>query len=119
MSLKIEFDYRFDSGDFFDDPERRIALEMGADHWTTIYQDNFAKVPVGTFFTLRNPTTFDEETQILESPIDDIVIFVGARDLSSSTVAISSPDGSDAYAARIGPSTSTVQRQAGTIFCLS
>lgn len=105
VSLKIEFDYRFDSGGFFDDPERRIALETGAHHWSTIIQDTFADVPIGTTFTVRNPTTLAVETVNLERPIDDIVIFVGARDLPSSTLAVGGPDGSnakgDVYAARI------------------
>lgn len=105
MSFTISFDYRFDSKGFFDDPARRSALEAAAAQWQAIIEDDFANVPAGTEFEIRNPTTFATETVRLDQPIDDILIFVGARAFDSSTLAIAGPDGGtvtgDIYAARI------------------
>ncbi|WP_416883568.1 DUF4214 domain-containing protein [Marivita sp.] len=105
MSFTLSFDYRFDSTGFFDDPARRSALEAAAAQWQAIIEDDFADVPAGTEFEIRNPTTFATETVRLDQPIDDILIFVGARAFDSSTLAIAGPDGGtvtgDIYAARI------------------
>ncbi|GGC13187.1 hypothetical protein GCM10011363_32380 [Marivita lacus] len=107
MSFALHFDYRFDSTGFFDDPDRRAALEAAGAEWEAIIQDDFAEVPTGTVFSIRNPTTSVVETVTLDQPVDDIVIFVGATHFNSSILAIAGPDGGDAsgdiYAARISP----------------
>ena len=105
MSFTIQFDYRFDTNGFFDAPDRRAALEAAAAQWEAIIQDEFEDLPAGTVFNVRNPSTFAIETITLENPVDDIVVFVGARTFETSTLAIAGPDGGnvagDVYAARI------------------
>lgn len=67
--------------------------------------DDFDDVPIGTSFEVRNPTTNAFETITLTSAVDDIIVFVGATDLTGTTLAIAGPDGvnaaGDIYAARI------------------
>lgn len=105
MSFSIRFDYRYDSSGFFDDPVRRAALEAAAAEWAKIIQDDFAEVPSGTTFSIRNPSNLAIESVTLTEPIDDILVFVGARAFPSATLAIAGPDGGDApgdvFAARI------------------
>lgn len=107
MSFTLHFDYRFDSTGFFDDPDRRAALEAAAAQWEALIQDDFDEVPTGTTFDIQNPTTLSIETVTLDQPIDDILVFVGARAFDSSTLAIAGPGGGtvagDIYAARISP----------------
>ena len=76
--FNIEFDYRFDSTGFFDDPARRAALETAADIWENIIQDEFDNVPAGIEMTVVNPSTGQEELIVLEEEIDDLRIYVGA-----------------------------------------
>ncbi|WP_439124592.1 DUF4214 domain-containing protein [Marivita sp.] len=105
MSFTLQFDYRFDSTGFFDNPDRRTALEAAGHEWEKIIRDDFDDLPVGTVFSIRNPSTFATETVTIENPVDDIIVFVGARAFASSTLAIAGPGGGDAagdvYAARI------------------
>ncbi|MEQ9001768.1 MAG: Calx-beta domain-containing protein [Coleofasciculus sp. B1-GNL1-01] len=78
--FNIEFDYRFDTNGFFDAPERRAVLEAAADYWKNIIQDEFADIPAGIQFSVRNPQNGDESPLItLDQPIDDLLIFVGTQ----------------------------------------
>ncbi|MBC6481390.1 MAG: hypothetical protein GDA56_30200 [Hormoscilla sp. GM7CHS1pb] len=96
-NFNIEFDYRFDSRGFFDDPARRAALEAAADIWEGFIQDEFPNVPAGIKFTVRNPSVSGGETRIvLNSEIDDLLIFVDVHPLPGSTLAEARPDGFDA-----------------------
>lgn len=107
MSFSFHFDYRYDSDGFFDDPDRRAALDAAAAEWAAILNDEFTDVPVGTVFSIKNPTTFEIATVTLSEPIDDILVFVGSRSLPSGTLALAGPDGGnasgDVFAARISP----------------
>ena len=85
LVMKIEFDYRFDSSGFFDDPQRRAALERAGEIWSDIIQDDFEAIPAGAEFTTTNPTTGTSERVILDREIDDILVFVGAGSLNGST----------------------------------
>jgi len=77
--FNIEFDYRFDSTGYFNDPARRAALETAGDIFEDLIQDEFDNIPVGIEFTVKNPSTGEEETIVLEEEIDDLLIFVGAQ----------------------------------------
>jgi len=95
----INFDYTFDTNGFFKDSTHRAALDAAAAIWESIIQDEFEDVPAGTPLVVNNPQTgtntdidqktgrpfVDQKKQTfnLNSAIDDLVIFVGARDLSS------------------------------------
>ena len=77
--MRIAFDFRFDTDGFFTDPSRRDALEAAASIWESHLQDDFASIPVGVEFSIANPQTGVTETIVLDSEIDDIVIFVGSQ----------------------------------------
>ncbi len=87
-SFDIKFDYRFDTNGFFDGPNRyrRDSLEAAATIWEAILTDEFPDVPVGTTTPgVRNPQTGDSTNFITDALIDDLVVFVGARELEGST----------------------------------
>ncbi|NJK28412.1 MAG: VCBS repeat-containing protein, partial [Coleofasciculaceae cyanobacterium SM2_3_26] len=76
--FNIEFDYRFDTNGFFNDPTRRAALEAAADFWEATIQDEFPDVAAGTTSSVLNPATGRWERVTLTSGVDDLMIFVGA-----------------------------------------
>jgi len=103
--MKIEFDYRFDTNGFFASADRRQALEKAADIWENLLKDDFDNVLAGTKFSIRNPQTGNIENITLTSAIDDLLIFVGSRNLPNNTLARAGYDGVDAagdiYSVRI------------------
>jgi hypothetical protein len=93
-NFNIQFDYRFDTNGFFDDPARRNTLEAVASVWESIIKDDFPDTPVGTETPfVVNPRTDDSRTFFTDAPIDDLLVFVGARSLRGSTLAESGPSG--------------------------
>ncbi len=76
--VQIQIDYRFDSTGFFTE-QAKTAFESAAQIWSDLLQDDFEEIPVGAEFTIQNPTTGETETIVLENPIDDILLFVGAN----------------------------------------
>jgi len=92
--FKIEIDYRFDTSGWFT-PLRRAVLEAAAQVWSTIIQSEFPDVPTGTRTpNVRNPATGRiVRTFVSDRPIDDVMIFVGARELVGTTLALSGPSG--------------------------
>ncbi|MDJ0691241.1 MAG: hypothetical protein QNJ41_22380 [Xenococcaceae cyanobacterium MO_188.B32] len=81
--MQIKFDYRFDTQEFFSNSNRRAALEKAGEIWSELLNDNFDNIPAGVKFTIQNPTTGENETITLDEEIEDILIFVGANDFSS------------------------------------
>ena len=105
-TFSIHFDYRFDSTGFFDDPDPRSALEEAASIWESIIFDEFDDVQTGIEFEIVDPSDGITTRLItVENAIDDITIFVGARDLGESTLALAGPSGfsaeGDIFTARI------------------
>lgn len=93
--MNIEFDYRFDTNGFFDDPDRRTTLEAAANIWESFIEDDFEAIPAGVEFTVRNPQTLDTEEKVtLDAEIDDLIIFVGAVDFSFKELGLGGPSGS-------------------------
>ncbi len=91
----IQFDYRYDTRGFFSDPNRRAALEAAANNWENIIKDDFPDVPASTETPfVVNPQTGRSDTLITDRPIDDLLIFVGARSIVNSTLAEGGPSGS-------------------------
>lgn len=78
MSFNIEFDYRFDTGGFFNNQAARDALEAAAAIWEDAIGDEFDNVPVGVDFFVSDPVDGSSERIVLEQEIDDLLIFVGA-----------------------------------------
>lgn len=99
--FNIKFDYRYDATGFFDDPERRKNLEYAASLWSDIISDDFATIGAGTkVIGFLNPLTGNRDTITLDQSVDDLLIFVGARDLAgvqtdAYTLAMSAPSGAD------------------------
>lgn len=79
MPFNIEFDYRFDTNGFFNDPVRRQALEATANIWENLIQDEFTNLPAGLPITVKNPQTGQNVPVTLTSEIDDLLIFVGSQ----------------------------------------
>ena len=86
--LNIQFDYSYDSSGFFDEPERRVALEAAADLMNR-YVDHLPAIePQGDdewHFLLLPPPDGSEPALIenLAIPEDTIVVYVGARPMVS------------------------------------
>ena len=74
--MEIKFDYSLDSQGFFNDIARREALEIAGRIWSDLLPDEFANIPVGAEFSITNPVTGTIENIVLDSEIDDLVIFV-------------------------------------------
>ncbi|MEM9968109.1 MAG: DUF4214 domain-containing protein [Pseudomonadota bacterium] len=93
MAFSITFDYRFDTEGFFDDPARRAVLEAAAAAWEAVIEDDFAPLPAGLEFVVRNPTTGADSLIVLSDAVDDIIVFVGASALSGAILAQAGPTG--------------------------
>ena len=93
MPFNITLDYRFDSNGFFDNPEARAAMEAAAAAWEAVILDDFVEVPAGIQYTIDNPSTGATETITLTEATDDLVIYVGARQLSGNTLGRAGPSG--------------------------
>ena len=82
--FSISFNYTLDTSGFFrDHPERQAILEQAAWEWSSHIQDEFADVPAGTMLNVSNPVTGESEFLSLSTPIDDVLIFVGAADIDN------------------------------------
>lgn len=92
-SFNIRFDYRFDTNGFFNDSARRTTLEAAATIWENIIKDEFADIPVGTPLSVRDPQTGQTMKFNSDYVIDDLVVFVGARNIGETTLAIAGPSG--------------------------
>ena len=83
VRLKIEFDYRYDTFGFFDDPIRRSVLEEAAKSWGRVLGDDFPSIPAGTSVRTRNPEnpTVSGMSFPIDREIDDVLIFMGCSDI--------------------------------------
>ena len=96
--IRARFDYQFDTTGFFSVQERRDILQAAADIVFSKYSDVLAAItPSGTNTwqaVFPNPTT--GATQVINGgtiAANEIVIYVGARDLPGTTVAQAGPGG--------------------------
>jgi Ca2+-binding RTX toxin-like protein len=83
--MKIKFDYRFDTKGFFNNSQKKSALEKAGAIWSSLLKDDFATIPVGVEFTVTNPTTRNgtSEKIVLKQEIDDLLIFVGTNNFGN------------------------------------
>lgn len=83
--MKIKFDYRFDTEGFFNNSQRKAALEKAGAIWSSLLKDDFAAIPAGVEFTVTNPTTRNGtlEKIVLKQEIDDLLIFVGTNNFGN------------------------------------
>ncbi len=91
--LSIRFDYTYDAANFFDTQEKRELLELAGRTMTEVLGDDLAAIdPEGldTWTALfENPSTGDTQSIVnLVVPENELVIFVGARDLGTQGQAV-------------------------------
>ena len=80
--FNIEFDYRFDTNNWYD-REKREVLEKAADIWEAIILDDFENIKVGTTVHASDPNGNGLTSFKLTSEIDDVRVFAFAQDLTS------------------------------------
>ena len=79
--FNIEFDYRFDTNNWFDSGKRAV-LEKAAEIWEAIILDDFEDIKAGTTVHATNPDGSGLTSFKLKSDIDDIRVFAFAQDLN-------------------------------------
>ncbi len=83
-SFHIQFDYRYDTSRWFDN-KKKACLEYAASLWEKVINEDFPDIAAGTTVKVLNPNTGNYNNVTLSSNVDDIVIFVGAFDLTPSS----------------------------------
>ncbi len=98
LSVNIEVDYTYDTNGFFDDPARRVVMEAAADYVSSLFNDSlnaiipnggnawriqFINPATGSITEVENPT-IDE---------DELLLFVGGRDLADDTLGLGGAGG--------------------------
>ncbi len=91
LTIDVVFDYTFDTNGFFTAPERRIALEAAGRLFEDAFSDTLSAITPsgGNTWTLshNNPQTGADLNIVNPSFLENqVVIYVGARDLAGSTV---------------------------------
>ena len=76
----IQFDYRFDTAGWFDEP-KKAALETAAEIWESIILDDFENIQAGETVHASKPDGSGFEAFTLDYEIDDVVVFVYASQL--------------------------------------
>ncbi|MDG2123056.1 MAG: hypothetical protein P8J87_05120 [Verrucomicrobiales bacterium] len=97
-AITIELDYSLDTNGFFDQQERRDALEAATDFYAGVISDSLAEIkPFGAnSWELRfnHPGTGDPTTVVNPTlPADTIRIYVGGYEITGDTVGIGGPGG--------------------------
>jgi hypothetical protein len=92
--LNINLNFSYDTEGFFNDHKRREPLIRAAEMWSDIISDDFQDVPEGSSFEIWHPSKKNKTVSVIVSEkIDDLIIFIGARDLPGSTLALGGPSG--------------------------
>jgi len=86
--IKIRFDYSYSTNGFFDDPSRRASLEAAASLVTGRFSDTLSAIErsgTNTWVAVaENPLTGEViNIDNLNIPTNEVVVFVGARELGS------------------------------------
>jgi hypothetical protein len=99
-ALTIEIDYTYDTSNFFSTQTQRDAIEAVAKFYGNLIQDNLLRIDAaeypGCSWTAR-PThpatgaTIDIPNLVV--PANTIIVYVGARDLGTSTKGVAGPGG--------------------------
>jgi hypothetical protein len=118
--LKIRFDYSLDTTGFFASQSRRDLLQLAADTLITKFADNLTAITPGGVnswnASFQNPTTGQMTSlQNLTVAANELVIYVGARALSGSTLALASIGGYSASGTQSFLDTVRARGQAGAL----
>ena len=84
--FNIQFDYRFDTSNWFDDSKKAV-LEAAADIWENIIQDEFENIEAGTTVHASNPNGDGFAPFELKTEIDDLRVFAYATEFAGSQLA--------------------------------
>ncbi len=88
-AITFEFDYSFDTNNFFSDLSRRTALEAAADVYETLFTDSLAAIETGVPSTTWDLEFFNPATGTDASVTDrtvaanTVLVFAGGRNLGS------------------------------------
>lgn len=77
--FNIKFDYSYDTTGFFNDPSRKAALEAAGKIWEDVIKNDFPDIPAGLSGTITHPITGQDQNVIFNTPVDDMVLFVGGQ----------------------------------------
>ena len=98
-ALTFQFDYSFDTNNFFSDPTRRAALERSAAEFGSRITTNLAAItPTGgdtwqaTFYSPSDGTTL-ARVDNRSIPADTLLVFVGSMDTDSAEAGFGGPGG--------------------------
>jgi hypothetical protein len=98
LSVNFTIDYTFDANGFFDDAGRREVMEAAADYLGSLLNDSLnAIIPSGGNewrIQFTNPAT--GATEQVENPTvdeDELLIFVGGRDIAGDTLGLGGAGG--------------------------
>lgn len=99
-ALTIKIDYTYDTSNFFDTQAKKNAIEAVAKFYGDLIKDNLLRIDATQFpqasWTANplNPTTGSTiSITNLVVPEDTIIVYVGARILSGSTLGVGGPGG--------------------------
>jgi hypothetical protein len=118
--IDIQFDYTYDTGNFFSDPARKTVLDLAA----TVYEDRLtddlaAITPTGgnTWDAILNDPsgTGTQTASNLTIPANVLKVFVGSRNFGSSTLAVGGPGGYSANGDSSWLNTVSARGQAGAL----
>jgi hypothetical protein len=82
--FNIEFDYRFDTNNWFD-AQKRAVLEEAANIWESIIQDDFKNIPAGQLLHASDPSTGGLREVRLDREIDDVLVFAFAQNFGATS----------------------------------
>lgn len=98
LSVSIEVDYTYDTNGFFDDPARRVVMEAAADYVSSLFNDSLNAIIPGGGNNWRiqftNPAT--GSVAEIDDPVideDEVLLFVGARDIAGDTLGLGGAGG--------------------------
>ena len=99
-AITIKIDYTYDTSDFFNTPTKKTAIEAVAKFYGDLIKDNLLRIDAtqfpGSSWTAEtfHPTTGGAlSIPGLIVPADTIIVYVGARNLSGSTLGVGGPGG--------------------------
>lgn len=99
-AITIKIDYTYDSSNFFNTPAKKAAMEAVAEFYGNLISDSLLRINPADFpgssWIARptNPSTgVSVEIPGLVVPEDTIIVYVGARILSGSTLGTGGPSG--------------------------
>lgn len=98
LSVNFTIDYTYDANGFFDDPARRDVIEAAADYLGSLLDDSLAAIVPGggNDWSIRFTDPATGMPAEVDGPTidqDELLLFVGGRDLSGDTLGLGGAGG--------------------------